>query len=130
MEKLTFKAAIPVLRIFDESRAKEFYIDFLGFHLDWEHRFEENFPVYMEISRGPCVIQLSEHHGDACPGAAIRVETGELDRYQNLLDERKYKYARPGIKGTAYGLREMSVGDPFGNRLIFFDRNPSPGGAS
>ncbi len=31
---------IPILRIFDEAKAEEFYLDFLGFKLDWEHRFE------------------------------------------------------------------------------------------
>jgi GNAT superfamily N-acetyltransferase len=27
----------PILRIFDEAEAKEFYVDFLGFKIDWEH---------------------------------------------------------------------------------------------
>ena len=30
----------PILRIFDEAKAREFYVDFLGFKVDWEHRFE------------------------------------------------------------------------------------------
>lgn len=38
-------AAIPILRIFAEDKAREFYLDFLGFTLEWEHRFEKNFPV-------------------------------------------------------------------------------------
>jgi hypothetical protein len=48
----TFKQASPILRIFDEDKAKEFYLDFLGFHLDWEHRYGENFPLYAQVSRG------------------------------------------------------------------------------
>jgi len=36
-------SAIPLLRIFSETKAKEFYIDFLGFSVDWEHRFEKIF---------------------------------------------------------------------------------------
>lgn len=122
MEAFTIKAPIPVLRIFDEAKAREFYLHFLGFHFDWEHRFEENFPIYMQISRELCVVHLSEHHGDACPGAVVRIETDRLDEYQKLLYERRYKYAKPSIEETSYGLREMRVGDPFGNRLIFFDR--------
>ncbi len=27
----------PILRIFDETKAKEFYVDFLVFNIDWEH---------------------------------------------------------------------------------------------
>lgn len=34
----------PILRMFDEKKAKEFYVDFLGFKVDWEHRFEEDLP--------------------------------------------------------------------------------------
>ena len=33
-------STIPILRIFDEVKAKEFYVDFLGFKIDWDHRFE------------------------------------------------------------------------------------------
>jgi len=42
---------IPVLRIFDEAKANEFYLDFLGFKLDWEHRLEAGLPRYMQISK-------------------------------------------------------------------------------
>ena len=40
---------IPIIRSFDEAKAKEFYIDFLGFRVDWEHRFDENAPLYMQL---------------------------------------------------------------------------------
>ncbi|MEM6436951.1 MAG: glyoxalase superfamily protein, partial [Cyanobacteria bacterium P01_D01_bin.115] len=36
----------PILRIFDEAKAKEFYVDFLGFQVDWEHRFQPGMPLY------------------------------------------------------------------------------------
>ncbi|MEK7253441.1 MAG: glyoxalase superfamily protein, partial [Bacteroidota bacterium] len=42
---------IPVLRIFDYAKMKEFYLDWLGFTIDWEHTFGENSPVYLQISR-------------------------------------------------------------------------------
>jgi catechol 2,3-dioxygenase-like lactoylglutathione lyase family enzyme len=32
--------AIPILRIFDLEKARDFYVGFLGFRVDWEHRFE------------------------------------------------------------------------------------------
>jgi hypothetical protein len=34
----------PIIRIFSVDKAKEFYLDFLGFSLEWEHRFEKDFP--------------------------------------------------------------------------------------
>ncbi len=35
---------IPIIRIFDEAKAREFYLEFLGMSVDWEHRFEEALP--------------------------------------------------------------------------------------
>ena len=61
----------PILRIFDEAKAREFYVGYLGFRIDWEHRFAPGMPLYLQVSRDGCVLHLSEHHGDACPGAAL-----------------------------------------------------------
>ncbi len=115
---MSFGRTTPILRIFDEAKAKEFYVGFLGFTVDWEHRFEENLPLYMQISKDGCVLHLSEHHGDSSPGAHVRIETHELERFQADLLDKHYKYARPGIQEMPWG-RDMSVGDPFGNRLTF-----------
>ena len=112
----------PILRIFDEAKAREFYVGFLGFKVDWEHRFEPGTPLYMQVSRDACVLQLSEHHGDATPGAAVRVETPDVDAYQQSLLAKGYKYARPGVDDMPWGTRDMSIKDPFGNRLTFWTR--------
>ncbi len=109
----------PILRSFDEAKAKEFYVDFLGFKVDFEHRFADDLPLYMGISKGDCVIHLSEHHGDCSPGSAIRIETENVDAYQQELIAKQYKYARPGVENQPWGSREMSISDPFGNRLTF-----------
>jgi len=115
---MSFGKTTPILRIFDEAKAKEFYVDFLGFKVDWEHRFEEELPLYMQISKDGCVIHLSEHHGDCSPGGAIRIETNDLETFQGQLLAKQYKYARPGIQEMPWG-KDMSVSDPFGNRLTF-----------
>jgi catechol 2,3-dioxygenase-like lactoylglutathione lyase family enzyme len=111
----------PILRIFDEAKAREFYVGFLGFRVDWEHRFEPGLPLYMQVSRDGCVLHLSEHHGDCSPGAAMRIETDSLDAFHQELTAKAYKYARPGIEQMPWGTRDLSVGDPFGNRLTFTD---------
>lgn len=116
---MKFVSTVPVLRIFDETKAREFYVDFLGFQVDWEHRFEVNLPLYMQISRNGCILHLSEHHGDCCPGAAIRITTDGLDAFRDELILKQYRYARPGIEEMPWGTREMSITDPFGNRITF-----------
>src|SRR5262245_44953722 len=65
---------VPILRMFDVAKAREFYVDYCGFRVDWEHRFDAGAPLYLQVSLGDLVLHLSEHHGDACPGAAVRAE--------------------------------------------------------
>lgn len=111
------KQAVPILRIFDETKAKEFYIHFLDFQVDWEHRFEPDLPLYMQISNGDCILHLSEHHGDCSPGSAIRIEVEDAKGLQIKLLNKKYKYARPGFSKE---WNEVSVTDPFGNKIHFY----------
>jgi hypothetical protein len=110
---------IPILRIFDIVKAKEFYLDFLGFGIDWEHRFGDNFPLYAQVSRSAVVLHLSEHHGDACPGAAVLIQMHGIEEYHRELAAKDYRYAKPGIEQAPWNARVMSVTDPFGNRLSF-----------
>jgi len=115
---MELSAAIPILRIFSVEKAKEFYLDFLGFSLDWEHRFEEGAPLYAQISRSGLTLHLSEHYGDAAPGATIFVRVKNIDALHQELNAKRYNYARPGIDNLEWG-RQVQVPDPFGNRLRF-----------
>jgi hypothetical protein len=112
----------PILRIFDEALAKDFYVGFLGFEVAWEHRFSENSPLYMQVSKDDCVLHLSGHFGDCCPGGAVRIETQDVRAYSELLNFKNYKHARPGCDSTPWHTTEMSIEDPFGNKLVFFER--------
>jgi catechol 2,3-dioxygenase-like lactoylglutathione lyase family enzyme len=127
MAEPTFRA-IPILRIFDLAKAKEFYIDFLGFRIDWEHRFDARAPVYLQIARGDLVLHLSEHHGDCCPGATVYVPTTGLEDFHREITAKGYPFMRPGIERTPWSSRLMEVTDPFNNRLRFDEKaTPSEG---
>ncbi|WP_342510396.1 glyoxalase superfamily protein [Sporosarcina sp. FSL K6-1522] len=115
------ESVVPILRIFDIEKAKAFYVDYLGFIIDWEHRFEENFPRYLQISRGHCAIHLTEHHGDCSPGAAIRVSVSHIQAFTATLHAKDYNFARPCLELTPWGMQELTVMDPFNNRIIFFE---------
>ena len=93
---MTFQNTTPILRIFDEEKAKEFYAGFLGFTVNWEHRFAEGMPLYMQVSKDGCILHLSEHHGDCCPGAAMRIETEGLKDFRRELIARKERHGEPG----------------------------------
>ena len=111
----------PILRIFDEAKAKEFYVDFLGFTIDFEHRYGDDFPLYLQVTKDACTLHLSEHHGDASPGAAVRIQAQGVDAYQQQLAGKDYRYAKPEVEQTSWGTREMSIKDPFGNRVVFVE---------
>src|SRR3954468_19478715 len=86
----------PVLRIFDYERAVQHYIYWLGFQIDWEHRFEEGTPVYMQVSRNDIVLHLSEHSGDGTPATNVFNDNFEgLKAYHHGLLQKQYKYNRP-----------------------------------
>lgn len=122
----TFTRSTPVLRIFDEAKAREFYVDFLRFKVEFEHRFGANFPVYLGVSRDTCFLHLSEHHGDACPGAAVRIETDDVAGLAAALAAESYKYAKPGApQSMPWGSLELTITDPFGNRLTFHQPVPA-----
>ena len=113
----TFLQTVPILRIFDEAKAREFYLDFLGFQVDWEHRFALDLPLYMQVSRAGLVLHLSEHYGDCTPGSTVFVRLTGIDALQADLIAKKYKNLRPGVKLALWNAKTMELTDPFGNRL-------------
>ncbi len=117
-----FTREVPIFRIFSKEKAIEFYVDYLGFTIDWEHQLATESPLYLQISRGDLVLHLSEHHGDAVPGAGIYVEMKGLDSFFAELEAKQYRDQRPEIQPTDWGTRIMTITDPFGNRIRFNER--------
>jgi hypothetical protein len=123
-DNITFEQAVPMVRIFDVAKAHEFYLGFLGFKVDWEHRFGENFPLYTQVSRGGLRLHLTEHAGDASPGCNMVVYTKGVRALQEELIAKNYRYMKPGL-GEEEGSLEVCVTDPFGNRIQFMElRDP------
>jgi predicted enzyme related to lactoylglutathione lyase len=116
-----FTATIPVMRIFDVVKARDFYSGFLGFQIDWEHRFDDKSPTYMQVSRDGLVLHLTEHHGDCCPGSTVFVRILGIDDFHANITSRGYGYMRPSIEVTPFNTRCVEVTDPFGNRIRFHE---------
>jgi catechol 2,3-dioxygenase-like lactoylglutathione lyase family enzyme len=115
---IQFSSVIPTFRIYSLEKAREFYVDFLGCKIDWQHRFEDNAPVYMQVSRGGLVLHLSEHHGDGTPGAVAYVAMRGVEELHRELNAKQYRHNRPGLQPQPWGM-EMTVIDPFANRIRF-----------
>ncbi len=124
-------AVVPIFRILDVAKAHEFYLGFLGFKVDWEHRFEPGLPLYTQISRGRLILHLSEHHGDCSPGSTAFVRMTDLDAFHAEITTKGYGHLRPEIETVPWQARCMEVIDPFGNRIRFQEndlegRTPQP----
>lgn len=112
-------APVPVLRIHDQEIARHFYLEYLAFDIEWEHRFERDMPLYLRIRRDSTALDLSEHHGDGTPGTVTWVPVGDLADLHSEVHRRAHPRLNPGIDREAPGGPTMEITDPFGNVLRF-----------
>ena len=124
----TVSRVIPILRIYDEQRAKDFYIGYLGFAVDWEHRSDGAGPLYLQISRAALILHLSEHHGDGTPGQVVYVSATGVRELHAELQTKEYDHLNPALDASP-GLYVsgtcLHLVDPFGNTLRI-DERPHP----
>jgi catechol 2,3-dioxygenase-like lactoylglutathione lyase family enzyme len=67
---MDWKLEVVVVPVSDVDRAKEFYADKLGFHLDVDHRAGENFRVVQLTPPGSgCSVTIGTGLSDAAPGS-------------------------------------------------------------
>ena len=114
-----FERAVPIFRFFSLEKAREFYVGFLGSKVDAEHTFGPNAPLYMMVSRGGLTIHLSEHHGDATPGGHAYVHMSGVRELHRELSDKNYRHNKPGLDQQEWGMTEVTVIDPFANRITF-----------
>jgi len=109
---------VPALRITNYARSKAFYIDGLGFRVEWEHRFEPHFPVFMSIRRDGMEIFLSEHTGDCQVGGLVHFYVPDVDAWYAEFLKKQIAVREPPNESMD-GMRDMTVVDPDGNQLRF-----------
>lgn len=110
------QTVIPALRMLDYTRSKVFYVDKLGFSVDWEHQFEPDLPVFMQVSRDDMSFYLTEHSGDCEPGGLIHLVVPDVDAWFNELQQKGVTIEDPP-NSRLEGIRNMSLFDPDGNQL-------------
>lgn len=120
MRTIEFKG-IPTFRILDYQEAMNFYLDFLGFKIEWEHRFGKDEPVYMQVSRNNLTLHLSENKRFNT-GVIIFVEaTGIRNFYRELINKNPTE-SIPDILETDWNTLQMEIEDPFGNLMRFNEK--------
>ena len=118
--KIVFERTAPIVRIFDVAKAHEFYLGYLGFEVDWEHRYGDNSPLYTQVSRSNLVLHLSEHAGDATPGGNMVVYMRGIRDFHKELAAKDYRYMNPGLEHED-GRLTVEVIDPFSNHIRFME---------
>ena len=119
---------IPTLRMTNEARSRGFYVDGLGFRVDWTHRFEPHLPALLQVSREGMTFYLSEHVMDCAVGALIHLFVDSVDAWHAELQQHGVGIELPPTD-QPWGLREMHLLDPDGNRLRIctrLSRRPEP----
>ena len=108
-------SSIPVLRVADYPRAKAFWTQTLGFRVAEEGGDPARFGIF---KRDAATVFVDAWHGaDAEPSPSWRAyfHLGDVDAFAADLNW-------PDVEGPedkVYGMREVVVLDPDGNRLCF-----------
>jgi hypothetical protein len=115
------RSAIPVLRMFDEAKAKAFYLDYLGFEIDWESRFSATAPLYLQIHLGDAILHLNGHATQDAPISEVNIPVLGLQKYCDYLIAKGADYPKPVAVDPRYVGRntDVNICDPFGNWLVF-----------
>jgi uncharacterized glyoxalase superfamily protein PhnB len=109
---------VPTFRILDYQKAIEFYVDFIGFKIDWEHRFGPAQPIYMQISKHGLVLHLTENKRFQT-NVIVFVDTKGIVDFHKELCERNPINDIQEISRTNWKTLQLEIEDPFGNLLRF-----------
>jgi catechol 2,3-dioxygenase-like lactoylglutathione lyase family enzyme len=101
-------SVVPFLRAADARTAAAWWAR-LGFEVEWEHRFASDLPLFLALRSGDARVFLSEHAGDARPDALVYLYVDDADAVAAEFDAQ--------ASTTAYGMREVELRDPDGNRV-------------
>lgn len=107
--EVAFKHATPILRVSDFDASVEYYVNSLGFGLDWR---DGRFGC---LSRGEVALMLSEG-SQGCASTWVYVSVSDADA---LYDELRGRGAsiRHAPANYPWGSRELHVFDPDGHVL-------------
>ena len=115
MPKIT--EVVPVFGIGSYDEAVAYYVDWLGFNLDWEWREAPGRPVIMAISRDGVSLMLNEHPRSSS-GSWLNLKVTDLGALAEEWNARRPDSVVVEV-GPPYDIPTVSLRDPFGNRLDF-----------
>lgn len=120
-------SSIPVLRMTDESAVKAFYVDYLAFEIEWEHRFHDTpeSPLYLQLRLGEAIVHLNGHATVDDPPSEVRIPVKVIEAFCEHLRPRAEATGQPtpvvvDPRGAGRNT-DMNLKDPDGNLLTFWE---------
>ena len=109
----------PVFQITDYALAVAFYIDWLGFSIDWEERPASG-GYYLQVSRSSIVVHLTNYPNESSAGARAMVDFAGLLSFHRLLLQKEAAFPTPPLRKAPWNDRVMQLElfDPAGNCLL------------
>ncbi|MBV8071294.1 MAG: VOC family protein [Acidobacteriaceae bacterium] len=108
-ESARFEGVTPILRVQDLDASIDYYLNVLGFKLDWRHR-----DVMASVSRDRCSLMLC-HEGQGHPGTWVWMGVTDIEPLFRELSRNGAKVRHPPTNYEwAY---EMQIEDPDGHVL-------------
>jgi uncharacterized glyoxalase superfamily protein PhnB len=105
--------AATVFQVTDIKAVIQWYVDVLGFKLQFEHG------PYAGLERDGCFIHLSGGPDQKNVGKGyVYLVCDEVDEFHHTIAGRGASIAW-GPRDQPYGMRDMMVNDPAGNTLYF-----------
>ena len=121
MNRAKLKAVNPVLPSRDVGTAIEFYVNRLGFSLQFQDSAED--PHYAGLRRDEIEIHVQWHDPGqwaAVERPMLRFVVPELQALFDEYEDRGVFHKRTEIRETAWGTREFAFYDPDQNGLTFY----------
>jgi hypothetical protein len=112
---------IPVFRVFDYAKAMAFYVEWLGFKIEWEQKPDDG-PFQVRLSLREVTLHLVEHADEGSLGTWVIVpEFKHLIAYRKIICPDGGKFPKPELRKVPREPNSisMTVVDPFFNRIEF-----------
>jgi len=115
---VTFNGVTPILRVTEFEASLAYYLEVLGFTLDWR---DDDGNSFASVSRGRCHLFLAA--GDqGHPGSWMWIAVSDADALHEEVVAKGAKVRHPPTN-YPWGSRELHVEDPDGNVLRFGSEN-------
>ena len=110
----------PVFQITDYPQAVAFYIDWLGFSIDWEDEVTVDGGRYLQVSRGSIVLHLTNTTHQSCAGSRAIAEFTGLAAFHRILMQKASVFPMPELQKTTWHdkVMQLELVDPAGNCLM------------